>query len=112
VTLYGPAYWASAVIAVLLHESAHLVAAYVGGVPVKHVGLSWKGPYIIREPGTAVQNILISLSGPGINLILCVFCWHWSQTFAFVNGFLAVTNLLPIRSSDGLRVYRIWKQLE
>jgi len=29
-----------------------------------------------------------------------------------VNGFLAIMNLLPIRSSDGLRVYRIWKQLE
>jgi Zn-dependent protease len=112
VTLYGPAYWASAAIAALLHESAHLAVAYLGGVRIKHVGLSWKGPYIIREPGTPVQNILISLSGPGINLILCVSCWHWSSTFAFVNGFMAVMNLLPIRSSDGQRVYRIWRQLE
>ena len=111
-TLYGPAYWASAVLAVLFHESAHLAVAYLGGVRVKQVGLSWKGPYIIREPGTLLQNTCISLAGPGLNLILCVFCWHWSATFAFVNGFLAVMNLLPIRSSDGLRVYRIWRQLE
>jgi Zn-dependent protease len=83
----------------------------MGGVQVKHVGLSWKGPYIIRESGTVVQNTLISLSGPGINLVFCALCWHWSQTFAFVNGFVAVVNLLPIRSSDGLRVYRIWRQL-
>jgi Zn-dependent protease len=112
VTLVGPVYWGSAALAVLLHESAHLLAAYLGGVQVKHVGLSWKGPYIVREPGTPAQNIFISLSGPGINLILCVLCWHLSGTFAFVNGFLAVMNLLPIRSSDGLRVYRIWKQLD
>jgi Zn-dependent protease len=112
VTLVGPVYWGSAALAVLLHESAHLAAAYLGGVRVKHVGLSWKGPYIVREPGTPVQNTFISLAGPGINLILCVPCWHLSGTFAFVNGFLAVMNLLPIRSSDGLRVYRIWKQLD
>jgi Zn-dependent protease len=89
-----------------------LAAAYLGGVRVKHVGMSWKGPYIVREPGTPIQNTFISLSGPGINLILCLLCWHLSETFAFVNGFLAVMNLLPIRSSDGLRVYRIWKQLD
>jgi Zn-dependent protease len=112
VTLVGPAYWASVVLAVVLHESAHLAAACLGGVRVKQVGLSWKGPYIVREPGTPVQNIFISLSGPGINLVLCVLCWHLSGTFAFVNGFLAVINLLPIRSSDGLRVYRIWRRLE
>ena len=111
-TLVGPVYWGSVALAVLLHESAHLAAAYLGGVRVKHVGLNWKGPYIVREPGTPVQNTFISLSGPGINLILCVLCWHLSGTFAFVNGFLAVMNLLPIRSSDGLRVYRIWKQQE
>ena len=109
-TLVGPVYWGSVALAVLLHESAHLAAAYLGGVRVKHVGLNWKGPYIVREPGTSLQNTFISLSGPGINLVLCVLCWHLSGTFAFVNGFLAVMNLLPIRSSDGLRVYRIWKQ--
>jgi Zn-dependent protease len=79
---------------------------------VKHVGLSWRGPYIVREPGTPLQNTFISLSGPAINLVLCVLCLHLSGTFAFVNGFLAVMNLLPIRSSDGLRVYRIWKRLD
>jgi Zn-dependent protease len=108
VTLVGPAYWVSVVVSVALHESAHLAMAYLGGVRVKHVGLSWKGPYIVREPGTPLQNTFISLAGPGINLFLCVLCWHLSGTFAFVNGLLAGINLLPIRSSDGLRVYRIW----
>src|SRR5258707_7658802 len=98
VTLVGPVYWGSAALAVLLHESAHLVAAYLGGVRVKHVGLSWRGPYIVREPGTPLQNTFVSLSGPAMNLLLCLLCWRLSETFAFVNGFLAVMNLLPIRS--------------
>ena len=108
--LFSPVFWASLVISVVLHESAHLAMAYFAGVRVKHIGLSWKGPYIVRDQGNPVQNIVISLSGPGINLLLCLLFLHLSGTFAFVNGFLAVVNLLPIRSSDGLRVYRIWKQ--
>ena len=84
--------------------------AYFAGVRVKHIGFSWKGPYIVREPGTPVRNTFISLAGPGINLVLCVVCWHLWGTFARVNGFLALMNLLPVPSSDGLRVYRIWSR--
>jgi Zn-dependent protease len=109
-TLTSPVFWASLVVALVLHESAHLAMAYLTGVRVKHIGLSWKGPYIVREPGTPVQNTFISLAGPGINLVLCVLCWHLSGTFAWVNGFLALVNLLPVPLSDGLRVYRIWRQ--
>lgn len=108
-SIVNPAFWVSLVVSLLLHESAHLLMAFLTGVRVKHIGLSWKGPYIVRELGTPVQNTLISLAGPGINLLLCALCWHLSQTFTLVNGFLALLNLLPIPSSDGLRVYRIWR---
>ena len=112
VSLISPVFWASLVASLVLHESAHLATAYLAGVRVKHIGLSWKGPYILREPGTPLQNTFISLAGPGINLVLCVLCWHLSWTFAWVNGFLAVINLLPVPLSDGLRVYRIWRRPE
>jgi Zn-dependent protease len=92
------------------HELGHVAAAWAAKVRVKNVGLSWKGPYIVREPGTPAQNTFISLAGPGINLLLCLLSLHWSRTFAFVNGFMALINALPIPSSDGLRVYRIWKR--
>jgi Zn-dependent protease len=110
VNLLSSAFWASLVVSLVLHESAHLAMAYFTGVQVKHVGLSWKGPYIVREPGTRVRNTFISLAGPGINLALCLLCWHSWGTFARVNGFLALVNLLPVPSSDGLRVYRIWRR--
>jgi Zn-dependent protease len=112
VTLVNPAFWASLVVSLVLHESAHLAMAYFAGVRVKHIGISWKGPYIVRESGTPLQNTFISLAGPGSNLVLCVLCWHSWGTFASVNGFLALFNLLPVPLSDGLRVYRIWRRLE
>ncbi len=108
-TFFGPVFWISLVSSAVVHESAHLAAARLAGVRIKRMGLSWKGPYIVREPGTPLQNTIISLAGPGINLVLCLISWHWSRTFAFVNGFLAIFNVMPIPSSDGLRVYRLWR---
>jgi Zn-dependent protease len=106
-----PGYWTAVFLAVTLHEAAHLVTAVALGVKVKRVGLSWRGPYIVREPGTPVENTLVSLAGPGINLILCILFFRQAPTFAFVNGFLALFNLLPfVPSSDGQRVYRLWSK--
>jgi Zn-dependent protease len=112
VALIDPVFWLSLLAALLVHESAHLAAAYLTGVRVKRVGLSWKGPYVVREPGTPMQNTFISLAGPGINLILCALCWRSLGMFAWVNGLLGILNLLPVPASDGLRVYRIWRRPE
>ena len=104
-----PGYWTSVLIAVILHEAAHLVTAFLLDVKVERVGLNWRGPYIVREPGTRLENTFISLTGPLFNLFLCVLAYHSASTFAFVNGFLGIFNLLPfIPSSDGQRVYRLW----
>jgi Zn-dependent protease len=106
-----PGYWTSAVVAVFLHEAAHLVTALWLEVKIKRVGLNWRGPYIAREPGTPVENTLVSLAGPAANLLLCILFCHVAPTFAFVNGVLVVFNLLPfIPSSDGQRVYRLWSK--
>jgi len=104
-----PGYWTSVLVSVILHEAAHLVTAAYLRVKVKRVGLNWRGPYIVREPGTLVQNTLVSLAGPGINLLLCISTFRVASTFALLNGFLSFFNLLPfLPSSDGQRVYRLW----
>ena len=104
-----PGYWTSVLVSVVLHEAAHLVTAVSLKVKVKRIGLSWRGPFIVREPGTAIQNTFVSLAGPLINLVLCMLSFHAALTFALVNGFLFLFNLLPfIPSSDGQRIYRIW----
>ena len=102
-------YWISAVVSVFLHEAAHLITAKALRVQVKRLGFNWRGPYIVRESGTPIENTLISLAGPGVNLLLCLLTFGTSPMFAMVNGFLAVFNLLPfIPSSDGQRIYRLW----
>jgi Zn-dependent protease len=104
-----PGYWTSVLVSVVLHEAAHLGTALALKIKVKRIGLNWRGPHIVREPGTPLQNTCVSLAGPGINLVLCILTYHAALTFALVNGFLGFFNLLPfIPSSDGQRVYRLW----
>jgi Zn-dependent protease len=94
---------ANAVLAVLLHELAHLAAAFAIRVRVYQVGISWKGPFIRRESGTAIQNLAITLAGPGINLLLAFLLHHINPGFALYNFVLGLCNLLPFPSSDGSR---------
>jgi Zn-dependent protease len=97
-----------------LHELAHVAAAKALGVRVKRVGVSWKGPYIIRESGSVDQNMLIALTGPATNLVIAACLWPLMPRFAFMNLWCGLFNLLPVKSSDGARVlkcYREWKEL-
>jgi Zn-dependent protease len=99
------------VLAMLLHESGHLVAALALGVHIKTVGLRWKGLYTIREAGTTAENLLISLAGPCTNLLL-MLSWPLSKNFFLANLCYAGFNLLPIEGSDGERVMRLWLQMK
>lgn len=92
------------IVGFVLHEFAHIVAAWVCGVRVKRVGFSWRGIYTVRESGTRSANIAISLCGPLTNLALAVFAWRLLFHFAEVNLVLGLYNLLPLSGSDGQRV--------
>jgi Zn-dependent protease len=96
--------------AMALHEVGHVVAAIGLGVEVKKVGLGWRGMYTVRDPGTPVKNMLVSLAGPLTNLLLILF-WHWWPVFGMANMCVGLTNLLPIGGSDGLRVWRCWQEM-
>lgn len=92
------------IVGFVLHESGHLVAAWLFGVRVKRVGVSWKGIYTVRETGSRSANITISLCGPLANLTLAILAWHSLFHFAEVNLVLGLYNLLPISGADGKRV--------
>ena len=64
----------SAIAAVTLHEASHVLAAWALGVKVKRIGLSWRGPYVVREAGTPLACVVISLAGPLANLLTVVVC--------------------------------------
>ena len=94
---------ANAVLAVGLHELAHVVAAWATGVRVYQIGISRKGPFIRREAGTTGQNLTITLAGPGLNLLFALVFYRVAPRFALSNLVLGVSNLLPFASSDGSR---------
>lgn len=102
--LYGMA-------AMALHEMAHVTAAQALKVKVHQIGMSWKGPYIRRESGTAAQNLVITLAGPVMNLWLALLFHSISPNFALCNLAIGATNLMPIPASDGSRAVHLMKTL-
>jgi Zn-dependent protease len=99
------------IIAMLLHECGHLLAALVAGVRIKNVGMKWnKGLYTVREQGTPLQNLIIAAAGPVTNIVLCSTA-PWAPLFALANFCYAMANALPIEGSDGYRIARCWQQL-
>lgn len=99
----------AAVLALVVHEYAHLTVALIMGVPVKQLGWrSFHGPYLRRQLAPYFwQEMTITLAGPIANLILAWMIWpipyHWS-----FNLVLALTNLIPfLPRSDGQRAWRM-----
>ena len=97
----GPDFWIDSVLAVVIHEAAHVAIAQTHGVKVKRVGISWRGPFIVREHGEPLADAQIALAGPLANLLLALACWHLAPLFAQVNVILGGYNLLPFVRNDG-----------
>ncbi len=98
------------VFAMVLHEFGHIGAAVVLGVRVKALRAGWKGLYVVREPGTPRQNLIIALAGPLTNAVL-LLGWPLSRQIFLANLCCAAVNLLPIEGADGERALVYWKQM-
>lgn len=97
-------------VAMVLHEVGHLLAALALGVKIKSVGMRWKGLYTVREAGPPGKNMLVSLAGPFTNILL-ILCSPWCPVFGLANFCFALGNLLPIEGSDGERAFRCWRAM-
>jgi len=101
------------VVSLFVHEAGHICAARALGVPVKRIGITWRGPYIVRATGSPVANAIISAAGPFTNLVMAAITWQSWPTVALVNLVLGVSNLFPTATSDGRRVLNglsmLWK---
>jgi Zn-dependent protease len=102
-------------LSLLLHEVGHILCATALKVPVREFGIAVHGAYIIRARSLRSRDdALISLAGPVMNLVLVApsfFLPHIGIQIAYCNLTLCVLNLLPIPSSDGLRIARsLWGQ--
>lgn len=106
----------SFIIGILVHEVAHLLCAQWLGVHVKQFGVSWRGVYLVRDSGTDVQNLAITLAGPMSNLLLSstFLLAPWlgihAIVFAMVNFGLGASNLLPLPSLDGSRALALLRK--
>ncbi len=94
----------AAIIAIVAHETAHVLFALILGVKIKRIGINWKGPYIVRESGFPWQNALVAFAGPLTNILLACF---GPREWRLVNLVLGLTNLLPWWGSDGERIWKL-----
>jgi len=100
------------VVALALHEAAHVAVARAVGVRVKRVGINWRGPFIVREPGEPRANLYIAVAGPATNLVLAILFWTAAPLFARINLVLGLSNLLPIQGADGSRALEAMREVK
>jgi Zn-dependent protease len=109
----GLAVGVALVVSMLLHEMGHMLAAIMLRVPVREFGLCLRGAYNRRAyAGRRRVEVLISAAGPLMNLCLVLPLLYLpviGTKLALCNLLMCVVNLLPLPSSDGLRILRtIW----
>ncbi|RJK93207.1 site-2 protease family protein [Vallicoccus soli] len=103
-------------VSVLVHELAHSVTALRMGLPVKRITLHLLGGVseIERQPQTPLRALLVSVSGPVLNLVLAGLGWlvlqvaepgtvvgELASALTWANLVVAVFNLLPGLPLDG-----------
>ncbi len=112
ISLNAPSNVMLTIIASMLHESGHLLMMLLIDNKPEKVRFELTGINIIRNQEIKISTkneILISLGGPMINLIIvlicCAFlCFYNSKsilTFACINLILMIFNILPINKLDG-----------
>ena len=93
--------------AVLLHEFAHLIALFLLHAPPVRCRLSALGCRLELDPARPLsckKSALVSLSGPGMNLLCFLLCAAFGQglsKFGLANLALGAFHLLPVEPLDG-----------
>lgn len=99
-------------LAALLHETGHVVAARLLHLPLRELRLSALGARLVlkgsllsygEEWALCAAGPIFSLMGAAIAMLLRT-AFPSAELFAMVSLFLGVLNLLPIRSFDGGRM--------
>ena len=105
------------VLALLLHEFAHVFVAGLKGYKLKEMKLGVCGVVVKLDEQVEDQDaFLINLAGPAINLFLSLCCvalfwivptsYNILKTFCFANLMLATFNLIPVYPLDGGKIFK------
>lgn len=96
-------------VACLLHELGHYGAICLSGNSVSRIRITAIGAELtMTRPAGYLQEGIIALAGPGVNLLLAVlFSFpEWGRFFSGINLVLGCFNLMPVGSLDGGRTLR------
>ncbi len=94
-------------LAVSLHECAHLAVLFFFRAPPKSAGFSALGCRLELAPGNRLsywQNAAVSLAGPAVNLLcfaLLALCGLQEHGFSSASLALGAFHILPIEPLDG-----------
>ena len=107
---------------VLAHEMAHSLVAKAAGLKVSAISLFIFGgvSQLTEEPKSPGQEFRLAVAGPGTSLIISAACWGiflgtrnsvsplagMAFWLGWMNGFLAIFNMIPGFPLDGGRVLR------
>lgn len=110
------------ILALILHELAHLFVATKKGYNLKVFKLKMSGLVIELDNNIDDKDsFLINLAGPLFNILLAVCCmalywiiptsYQYLHVFCNTNIILALFNLLPLQPLDGGKIFsRLFKQ--
>lgn len=112
-----PLFAMSALSAAALHEVGHILAAEALGIRLKRFSFSMLGARLVTESGTVpyMKEAALAAAGPAANLLGAAYAYPISRVvegkekdfcvfFLVSCCFLALLNLLPIKSFDGGRI--------
>lgn len=105
---------------IYLHELGHAWGCLIQGVPVKRIMLYGGGGFCERtRSASRCEQELIVAMGPIVTIVLWAvagliapfisdpeIAWVF-RTIAWVNGFLAILNLLPVHPLDGGKQFEL-----
>lgn len=105
---------------IYLHELGHAWGCLIQGVPVRRIMIYGGGGFCERtRSATRYEQELIVAMGPIVNLALWAIAGLLSNlvsdpqvywvliTIAWINGFLAIFNLIPVHPLDGGKLFEL-----
>lgn len=96
------------------HEAGHAVFAVATRTQVSALGFCKWGAYIRRKKAEGANELLISVAGPAVNLVIALALRNETGMLAWLaqlNVVLFMINIFPMWNSDGSRMLSTWRAM-